>query len=191
MIGKSFLTYAGIISFLFTSLSQAELLKTKDIIPESKEDIMSQYLNRSDTVVLVCVYESRYTPVNNELGRLWHRAVQTRVIQSLRGNLAFSDRLVIKKVEEKFPEYGLLKKDGVLGYISSQENGEFWYVFIDSEKLKKNEDGSYEIALDTMWLNPLPMRLKNEVDSLNRLIRVEPAKIMEEADSAKYHSQKK
>ncbi len=191
MIGKNFLTYLGIISFLFTSLSQAELLKTKDIIPETREDIISQYLTRSDTLVLVCVYESRYVPVEKGDGILWYRSIQSRVVQSLRGNLLQGDKVVIRQISEKFPNSALLKKDDLKGDISIQENGELWYVFLNSKNIQKNEDGVYEVQLDTMWLNPLAVRLKDAVNALHKLLRIEPAKIVEESEAAKYHSQKK
>lgn len=173
-------------AFLLCSpVGGADLLKAAEIVPESREDVLSDYLKRADTVLLVCVYEVRFTPFPAGNGVLWDRDCQCRVVQSLRGKVPVGGLLNLHRKAENMPDSGTVRTEGSKRFLSSPVQGALWYVFLDSGKLKNMGNDQYEYALDTMWLNPLAWRDREGVMAFRKLVHVVDGHIAEESDAAR------
>ena len=77
---QKFLLFPLLTAFLLCGASaRSEVLKTVDIAPESCEDVLTAYLKRADTVLLVCVYEAQFSPRAVGKGVLWDKDYQCRI----------------------------------------------------------------------------------------------------------------
>lgn len=177
---------AFILSLLSVTYSHADLLKGKDIVQESQEDVLARHLKNSDTVLLVCVYESRYVPLPEGKGHLWDKASQTRIVQTLRGTAPVGGILILHRKDESLPPSGLVREEEGHRFISTQEPGYLWYVFLNSKELKQDKQGTLTGSLSTMFMNPLKIDDEDGMDSFRKLLHIEPAKIAEESEAARF-----
>ncbi len=184
---QKFLLLPLVTFFLLCGASaRAEVLKTADIVPESREDMLAAYLKHSDTVLLVCVYETRFSPRAVGKGVLWDKDYQCRIVQTLRGNVPMGGLLVLHKNAESLPDAGVMRTEGDNRFISALMPGMLWYVFLDSRKLKNLGNNSCEYSLDTMWLNPLSWSDQEGLAAFRKLLHIEPAKITAESEAARF-----
>ncbi|SEH97557.1 hypothetical protein [Akkermansia glycaniphila] len=189
MFQAFFLSVSCFFAFWTSTAVFAEPLASEDIVPESREDVIAQHLRRADTVLLVCVYTSSYEPVRAGNGVVWKRVYHSRVVQGLRGNLPVGAVLEIEQIAESLPESGVIHSDGSKRFISSPVQGELWYVFLDSKGIDKKAGDVYSCPLDVMFLNPLKMKDKDGIQSFNRLVHVQDARIAEEAEAARFRKE--
>lgn len=174
------------LSLLLMTYSHADLLKDKDIVPESQEDVLARHLKSSDTVLLVCVYESRYVPLPEGKGHLWDKAVQTRIVQTLRGTAPVGGILILHRKDESLPLSGLVRDEEGHRFISTQEPGELWYVFLNSKELKQDKQGTLKGSLGPMFMNPLKIDDEDGMNCFRKLLRTAPAKIIAESEAARF-----
>ena len=184
---QKFLLFPLLTAFLVCGASaRSEVLKTVDIAPESCEDVLTAYLKRADTVLLVCVYEAQFSPRAVGKGVLWDKDYQCRIVQTLRGKVPMGGLLVLHKKAESLPDTGVVRTEGDNRFISALMPGTLWYVFLDSRKLKNLGNNSCEYSLDTMWLNPLSWSDQEGIAAFEKLVRVEEGRITEESEAARF-----
>lgn len=169
---------------MLCTTASANLLKPSQIEPESREAVLANYLKKTDTVLLVCIYEARFTPEPIGKGALWDKASQCRVVQSLRGKVPVGALLRLHQKSEILPDFGIESMEGEERFTAIPVQGILCYVFLDSHRLKLLENNCYEYFLDTMWLNPLPLSNEEGMGAFRKLIRVKESHIAEESDAA-------
>ena len=182
---KSFFLFVFTFFFLWSAAVRADLIQQSEIEPESREAVLASYLKKADTVLLVCAYEARYTPIPRGGGLVWDRACQCRVVKSLRGKVPMGSLLNLHRKAESLPDAGTVRTEGSVRFIASPVQGALWYVFLDSSKLAKQQNNQYEYFLDTMWLNPLAWSNEEGMMAFRKLMRVEEGCLVEESDAVR------
>lgn len=106
---KSFFLFVFTFFFLCSAAVRADLIQQSEIEPESREAVLASYLKKADTVLLVCAYEARYTPIPRGGGLVWDRACQCRVVKSLRGKVPMGSLLNLHRKAESLPDAGTVR----------------------------------------------------------------------------------
>ncbi len=165
------------------------LWKEGEIQEDTGELMLSQRLQRTDELVMVCYFESKYVPQynarNGKLTRLWEIYTKGRVVQSLRGNIPVGSIIeVMQYTDETPPGTSYTPKDFVANKVQEKtvsEPGVLVYLLMERKDVKK-EGGIYVYRkLDHLRERPA----KFYTADMERFIKVRPASIAEESVHAR------
>ena len=165
------------------------LWKEGEIQEDTGELMLSQRLQRTDELVLVCYFESKYVPQynarNRKLTHLWEIYTKGRVVQSLRGNIPVGSIIeVMQYTDETPPGTSYTPKDFDANKVQEKtvsEPGVLVYLLMERGDVKK-EDGIYLYRkLDHLRERPAKFFTKD----MERFIKVRPASIAEESVHAR------
>ena len=165
------------------------LWKEGEIQEDTGELMLSQRLQRTDELVLVCYFESKYVPQynarNGKLTHLWEIYTKGRVVQSLRGNIPVGSIIeVMQYTDETPPGTSYTPKDFDANKVQEKtvsEPGVLVYLLMERGDVKK-EDGIYLYRkLDHLRERPAKFFTKD----IERFIKVRPASIAEESVHAR------
>lgn len=165
------------------------LWKEGEIQEDTGELMLSQRLQRTDELVMVCYFESKYVPQynarNGKLTRLWEIYTKGRVVQSLRGNIPVGSIIeVMQYTDETPPGTSYAPKDFVANKVQEKtvsEPGVLVYLLMERKDVKK-EGGIYVYRkLDHLRERPA----KFYTADMERFIKVRPASIAEESVHAR------